>query len=314
MIELYRTDDGVTHRVEEIGDGVWVKLTAPTQDEVESVASQLSGVDPADIAAANDPEEKTRVEYEESYTLVLVDIPVAVVRYGLETYRTIPLGVLVLAHNVITVCAQDTQILDPQQPTSGHRLSTRTRRQFLYLVLLRCAFLYQRDLRNIDRLRSEFEEKIKDTTSEDDLMGLHELESTLVYFATSLRGNGSLLDRLQRSQRLHPGPSNEDLLEDAIVETQQAIEMSQIYRDIIDGTRSLSSSLLDSRLNAVMQRLTSITLILSIPTVISGLYRMNVETSGMPFAGLPQAFGIICAITAIVCLILSIWLAHRRWM
>ena len=314
MIELYRTDDAGTHAVDEIDDWVWIKLTSPSLDEIESVASQLQGVDPADIAAANDPEEKSRVEYEEAFSLVLIDIPVDDVRHGVSTYETIPLGILILEHNVITVCAQDTPILSPGRAGSGLELSTRLRRQFLYRILLRAALLYQRDLRCIDRQRREFEEKIKKSTTEADLMSLHEVETTFVYFATSFRGNGSVLTRLQRSGRLHPGPSTEDLLEDAATETQQAIEMAQIYRDIMDGTRNLVSSLMDSRLNNVMQRLTSITLILSIPTVISGLYGMNVDLSWMPLANVPHGFGIICGGTAIVCVILSIILVRRGWM
>lgn len=314
MIELYCMDEGTTHQTDVIEDGVWIKLTAPTADEVEEIASSLSGVDPADIAAANDPEEKTRVEYEDDYSLVLVDIPVPEVRHGLNVYQTIPLGVLLLEHNIVTVCAQDTPILNPFQSFPSHGLSTRQRRRFLYQILLRTALLYQHDLSSIDRMRREFEEKVQDDTSEDDLVGLHELESTLVYFATSLGGNGSVMTRLQRSSRLRPDPSNEDLLEDAVTETQQAIEMAQIYRDIIDGTRNLTSSLMDLRLNSVMQRLTSITLILSIPTVISGLYGMNVNSNGMPFANMEYAFGLICLITAVVCLVLSLWLVHRKWM
>ena len=314
MIELFRTDEGVTHQVDEIADGVWVKLTAPSLAEAEKIASCLNGVDPADIVAANDPEEKTRVQYEEGYSLVLVDIPVPEKRNGLDTYHTIPLGVIVLAHNVITVCAEDTPILAPQTPSWSNGLSTRARRIFLCKILFSTALLYQHCLTGIDRERQEFEDKMRKSTSEDDLIALHELESTLVYFATSLRGNGSVLTRLQTSARLHPGPSNEDLLEDAAIETQPAIEMAQIYRDMIEGTRNLSSSLMDLRLNGVMQRLTSITLILSIPTVISGLYGMNVNLEGMPLAELPAAFGIICLFTAAICLVLSLWLRHRRWM
>lgn len=314
MIELYRTDQMGTHAVDEIGDFVWVKLTSPSSEEVQKVASCLGTVDPDDIAAANDPEEKSRVDYEENFSLVLIDIPVDDVRHGVQTFQTIPLGILVLERNVITVCAQDTSILRTGRAGSGQGLSTRLRRQFLYRILLRAALQYQRDLRTIDRQRREFEEKLKKTTTESDLMSLHELETTLVYFATSLRGNGSVLSRMQHSGRLHPGPSTEDLLEDAVTETQQAIEMAQIYRDILGGTRDLLSSVMDSRLNNVMQRLTSITLILSIPTVVSGLYGMNVDLSWMPLANIPHGFGIICGGTAVVCVVLSIVLVRRGWM
>ena len=106
-------------------------------------------------------------------------------------------------------------------------------------------------------------------TSDTDLIELHELESTLVYFATSLRANSIVLERLRRYKRLEQYPEDMELLEDVMVEYQQAIEMTTIYRDVIDGTRELMSSVIDSKLNNVMKYLTSITIVMAIPTIIS---------------------------------------------
>ena len=314
MIELYRTDGQVTSVVDQIGEWVWVKLTAPTLEEATTVSESLPGLDRDDILAAIDPEEKTRVQHEDGYSLVLIDVPVRETRNEIETYDTIPLGIIILSQNIVTVCAQDAPVLAPFHEGRVRGFSTRMRISFLYQILLRCALLYQRALRVVDRKRVEFEEHIETKTDDRDLVSLHELESTLVYFATSLRGNGSVLARLERSVRLHPGPEDEELLGDAIIENQQAVEMAQIYHDIIDGTRELMSSVMDKRLNNVMQRLTSITLILSIPTVVSGLYGMNVALEWMPLALTPHGFGIICAGTCILCLALAWWLASKDWL
>ena len=161
-------------------------------------------------------------------------------------------------------------------------------------------------------MRTEIEERVGDDTEEEDLIALHELESTLVYFATSLRANGNVLDRLTRYKRLEQYPEDKELLGDVIVENKQAIEMTSIYRDIINGTRELMSSVIDNRLNNVMKYLTSITLVMAIPTVISGMYGMNVNGAGMPFADSVFGFGIVCIITLIVCAITMIILRKLK--
>lgn len=168
--------------------------------------------------------------------------------------------------------------------------STKKKMRFVYQILFRVAALYQNDLRVIDKKRTEIEERIDDDTEDVDLIDLHALESTLVYFATSLRANGVVLDRLTRYKRLEQYPDDTDLLDDVIVENRQAIEMTTIYRDIINGTRELMSSVLDNRLNNVMKILTIVTLVMGIPTLISGIYGMNVSSKWMPLADTPHGF------------------------
>ena len=144
-------------------------------------------------------------------------------------------------------------------------------------------------------------------------MELHGLESTLVYFATSLRANATVLDRLTRYKRLEQYPDDRELLDDVIVEIRQAIEMTSIYRDDIKGTRELFSAILDNRLNNAMKYLTSITLLMAVPTVVSGLYGMNVSAEGMPFASSAAGFGIVLGLTLVICIVIA-WLLHKKHM
>ena len=139
------------------------------------------------------------------------------------------------------------------------------------------------------------------------------LESTLVYFATSLRANSIVLERLRRYKRLEQYPEDMELLEDVMVEYQQAIEMTTIYRDVIDGTRELMSSVIDSKLNNVMKYLTSITIVMAIPTIISGIYGMNVGGEWMPFAKTPFGFEIISGIILLICIIV-LWVLKKKKM
>jgi magnesium transporter len=269
------------------------------------------GIDEDDLLAAIDPEEKTRVQTEDDYTLIVVDIPAREERHHEQTYNTIPLGIILTQDNVLTVCSEETSVLRSFHDTRIRDVDTSNRLAFVYRIMLRIALRYQQVLAGIDRTRIEFEEHIEDLKGEHDLIQLHELESTLVYLATSLRGNANVLNRMSRYEHLQQ-PEDRDILDDAIVENQQAIEMAQIYREVIDGTRELVSNLMDSRLNHVMERLTSLTIILSIPTVISGAYGMNVAGQWMPLSDAAHGFTIINFITLFACLALALVLRRRR--
>ncbi|MGN0435727.1 MAG: magnesium transporter CorA family protein, partial [Wujia sp.] len=165
-------------------------------------------------------------------------------------------------------------------------------------------------LRIIDRKRLEMEERMGGATEDSDIINLHELESNLVYFDTSLRANRMVVDRLTRYSGVKKFPEDQELLDDVIIENLQAIEMTQIYRDILKGTRELMSTVIDNRLNNIMKYLAAITIVMSIPTIISGLYGMNVAGEWMPLSATPYGFYIICAITAVICLI--VWLVLRK--
>ena len=261
-----------------------------------------------------DEEEKSRIVLEDEYTLVLVDIPASEVQHDKKIYTTIPLGVIMTDQVIITVCGEDTPILNKFINTHVKSFSTKKRTRFLYQILLNAMTTYQTVLRSVDNRRLDIEARIgEEMEDEADLIELHDLESTLVYFETSLRAAGMVIDRLRRYKHIPQFPEDEDLLEDVQVENRQAIEMATIYREIIDGTSELMSNVINNRLNSTMKILTSITIVMAIPTIISGLYGMNVMSEGMPFAMWTQGFGIICLITFIICVI-CLWILRRKKM
>ncbi len=312
MMKIYRTQDKQLTRATDFTEGVWVCMTAPTQEEVREVAATLD-IEPADLQAALDPEESARIALEDGYTVILVDIPVKPAGQGEGIYTTVPLGILLTQDLIITVCSVETAVLGDFAACRVRGFSTRKKMRFVYQILYRAATLYQQELRLIDRRRQSIEKNLAGALRDSDLMELHGLESSLVYFATSLRANLTVLDRLTRYKRLEQYPDDRELLDDVIVEIRQAIEMTGIYRDDIKGTRELFSSILDNRLNNAMKYLTSITLIMAVPTVISGLYGMNVNLDGMPFANSFWGFTIVCGIIVAVCLV-SAWILHKKHM
>ena len=311
MVKFYRTDDKLIHELDTLQGGTWIQMVNPSVAEGQMVADELN-VDIEDVLAALDEEESSRIELQDGYTLILVDIPTVEIRHEKQSYTTIPLGIILTQDVIVTVCTDDTPVLQNFVNNRVKEFSTKKKMRFVYQILFRTATNYQMNLRVIDKKRTEIEERIGKNTEDIDLIDLHELESTLVYFATSLRANGVVLDRLTRYKRLEQYPEDKELLGDVIVENRQAIEMTSIYRDIINGTRELMSSVIDNRLNNVMKYLTSITIVMAIPTVISGIYGMNVNEKWMPFANTPHGFLIICVLTLLICIVTMLVLRKKK--
>ncbi len=307
MLNIYMTENGVLNEVNKLQPGVWVKLTTPDAEENQQIVNHY-GIDYSDLVAALDDEESSRIEVEDNYTLILVDIPITEIRNDEEYYTTIPLGIIVTEDAVITVCRQEVEIFEKNLRFKMRNFSTKKLMRFVYHIIYSISKLYLYDLRIIDKNRTEIEERAGDnSTLDDDIISLHELESSLVYFATSLRANNMVITRLMRQNKF---PEDEELIEDTIIENNQAIEMTSIYRDIIDSTRELISAVMDNRLNNVMKYLTSITLVMAIPTVISGIYGMNLKW--LPFAGTVYGFSIVCAATLLICVITLLILKKKK--
>jgi magnesium transporter len=312
MKKILQTDEGIISEREHYDEGVWISLTAPTVEEITEVADHYK-IDPVDVRAALDEEETSRVQLEDGYTLILMDIPLEEVRNNRNAYTTIPLGILLVRDAIITVCAEETPILEVFLKNTIRGFSTKKRMRFVYQIMFKTAGLYQNYLRVIDKRRGEIENRaINDDTEDTDLIDLHELETNLVYFATSLNADRVVLERLTKYKRIEQYPEDGELLEDVIVENRQALEMTQIYRDITHGTRELISTIINNRLNDVMKFLTSITLVMAIPTIISGFYGMNVSGEWIPLSETPHGFLIICVMTVIICIVALVILKKRK--
>ncbi len=309
MYNIFRTSHKKLEELNGFDQGAWVELVAPTLEECTSVSEQYN-IDMPDLRAALDDEESSRISLEDNYTLILVDIPSAEIRNNRNTYTTIPLGIIIHPEAVITVCAEDTSILRQFTEHRVRDFSTKKQMRFLYQILYNTCMLYQSLLRSVDRKRTEIEERINEDTEDVDLIDLHELESNLVYFATSLRANGVVIDRLTRYGRLKMYEEDQELLDDVMIENRQAIEMTSIYRDIINGTRELLSTVINNRLNNAMKYLAAITIVMSIPTIISGLWGMNVF---VPLAAVEHGFLIIVVVTLVSC-IAALYILHKRKM
>lgn len=311
MISKYITENGKLREINDYMNGMWINLTSPSQDESLEIARRYN-IDLTDVRAALDEEESSRVDVNEDYVLIIFDIPTVEIRHNQEAYSTIPIGVLWTDEAIITICSVETPVLKHFIVNSVKDFTTKKQVRFTYQILYRTCALYQSYLRIIDRKRLEMEERIGGATEDSDIINLHEMESNLVYFDTSLRANRMIVDRLTRYSGIKKFQEDQELLDDVIIENLQAIEMTQIYRDILKGTRELMSTVINNRLNNIMKLLAAITIVMAIPTIISGIYGMNVSEKWMPFSNTPYGFYIICGIILMVCILVAFILRKRK--
>jgi len=293
VINVYRTEGGKVERCSQIAHGNWVQMVAPTQEEVDSIKREL-GILPEFLRYPLDEEETSRVERDEGQLLIIIKIPDARHEGDLVRYETIPLGIIMTEQRVITVCIKDTPVLEGMTDAKGATRLLQDHVRFVFSLFLRTASAYLRHLRLIDRLTFEYEQELHRSVRNKELIKLLNLEKSLVYFNTSLRANDLVMARLQSGRYLPVSEDNQDLLEDAQIENQQAIEMAKIFSDILSGMMDAYASVISNNLNIVVKFLTAVTIVLMLPNLVASIYGMNID---LPFQGSPHAFALIMGVS-----------------
>ncbi len=305
MLAILKTTETGLERLEEFEPGSWIDLVSPTEEELRRVSGELNI--PLDLLSGPlDEEEKSRVEMEDGLTYVIVDIPVLVVEDDERSYATIPLGMIVHPDYFITICLRVNPILGEFERESIRGFFTYKKTRFLFQILQQISVFYLRYLYRIDRETDKLEKELRASMKNAEIFDLLNLQKALVYFTTSLRSNDLVLQKLLRGKSVKMYEEDEELLEDVIVENRQASEMAKIYTDILVGMMDAFTSVISNNLNQVMKLLTSITIMLSIPVIVSSFYGMNVK---LPFMNYAHAFTlvIVIAVVGVVGFFLVFW-------
>ena len=304
MIELFKTIDGKIQSVEEYQNDVWINMTAPTPDEINEVVSR-TGVEEEFLLAALDDEETSRIEAEEDQKLIIIDIPMQQKENDGVIYMTIPLGIILLEKSIITVCLKDSAIIKEMSDGFVKGVQTNLKTRFVFQLLYRVAVRYLQYLKQIDKLSNFVERQLHRSMKNKELIQLLELEKSLVFFSTSLKADEMTLEKILRGRFIKLYDEDQDLLEDVLIEIKQAIEMSNIYSSILSGTMDAFASVISNNLNIVMKVLTSITILMAIPTMIASFYGMNV--TGLPIPN----FWIVLGISAVITVICAFFLNRK---
>ncbi len=310
MIKHYKNIDGRLCEIEAAETGSWIYVINPTETEISELEEDMH-IERDYIRAALDEEEPSRIEADDGVTLIVVDYPVAdTIENNPERtlqYSTTPMGIIITSTNVITVSAKENPIVDDITKGVVKGVLPHFKTRFVLTILLRIAARYLQYLKQIDKLSNYVEGTLHKSMQNKGLLQLHGLEKSLVYFSTSLKSNETILNKLMRGRFLKLYEEDQDLLDDVIIEVKQAMEMTSIYTNIIKSTMDTTASIISNNLNIVMKRMTTLTIIIAVPTIVFSFYGMNIHenSGGLPLANVWFPLAISAVLSAAVGFIIN---------
>ena len=293
MIQVYKHSNG--HLDGNISlaaaeKGSWINVVNPDSDDLQLV-SMVTEIPTDVLKTALDTEERSHVEIEDNYVFVVINIPIIL---ETDSYDTLPLGIFITSDFIVTLCIQETEVMRAFTKNTYPLFHTFKKTRFLFQILYRSATLFLRYLMQINHRTDDLEETLRHSMRNKEFFMLLELQKSLTYFTSALRGNGIVMERLMRLRRntaLHHlikmYEEDEDLLEDVIIENKQAIEMVEMYSNILMSMSDTFASIISNNLNIVMKFLASITIMLAVPTIIFSLWGINVQ---VPFQDSANGF------------------------
>jgi magnesium transporter len=282
----------------------------PNSDEIESLAAH--GIPQDFLTYPLDVDERPRVEKEDDGTLlILIRVPYFQGRKEDIPFYTIPLGIIITSNLVLTVCRRQNDIIQEITGKKYKTLSTAKRNRFLLLLLLNTAAKFLSYLRDINKSTEALEDKLQQSIRNNEVYELLKYQKSLVYFKTALKSNELVLERLDRMKLFHQYPDDEDLLEDVITENQQAIETTNISSDILSSMMDAFASIISNNLNDVMKFLTSITIVISLPTMITSFFGQNIPGFWTTFTPAPL---IILTVCVLICILVIYIFRRRDWL
>lgn len=311
----------VEHTPEEIEqmtslDGKWVHMLNPSDKEIEWV-EDLTGLPGDVLKSALDEDERARIEKDDDYLLVLVDIPIVEddEDNGGIVYTTIPMGIIVKDKTIVTVCLKDSSVVRDFLLGRVKDVEINKTTRFIFRFLLSIATKYLAYLRQIDKTSQHIQAELHKHMKNKGLNDMLEIQNALVYFSNSLRANNNVIDKLIKSNAYLPKyEEDQDLIEDVGIESLQALDTCNTYRDILEGTMEAYGSVINNNLNNIMKVLTSVTFIMSVPTLIGSLFGMNLD--GIPgntgTGKFPFAFLTVCVISIVCTVICAIIMRKKK--
>lgn len=283
-------------RLDRYEDGCWIDLVNPSDDEVEDICT-ATGIPDEMIKAPLDEEERARMESDDGCTLFILDTPILVESDGEDSYSTIPMGIIYNDKCIVTISLRGNPVLRDFM-SKRNKISTDRPVGFILSFMLENMKRFLFSLRQIDKKSNRIKEELHKSMKNDDLMRLLDLQNSLVYFSTSLSSNLSVQSKAERMPTVRANEDYRDLFDDVMIETRQAIETCTVYRDILTVTMDAFSSIISNSANNVMRLLTIITVVIAIPTLIAGLWGMNMP---VPFEGTGTwAFWMVTAISFVL--------------
>ena len=314
MIQVYKHNNGhLENNISLVSaeKGSWIDVVNPDSEDLQLV-SMVTEIPTDVLKTALDTEERSHVELEDNYIFVVINIPIIL---ETDSYDTLPLGIFITPDFIITLCIQETEVMRAFTENKYPLFYTFKKTRFLFQILYRSATLFLKYLMQINHRTDDIEDILRHSMRNKEFFLLLELQKSLTYFTSALRGNGIVMERLMRLRRntslhhlLKMYEEDEDLLEDVIIENKQAIEMVEMYSNILMSMSDTFASIISNNLNIVMKFLASITIILAVPTMIFSFWGINVP---LPFANNVMGFVYVIAI-AFFCALCAVFMLWRK--
>ena len=308
MLKIYKTTELGLEQLDSMVNGAWVNAVDPTPDEIERLVHW--GMDLDYINYSLDLDEMPRMERDDDYTFILVRIPHR--QPGSDVpYVTIPLGIFIKGNMIVTICRLEKEMFKVLADGKYRLLKTGKRYRFALYVFLETATRYLSHLREINRITEALEDQLQKSTRNREVLELLKYQKSLTYFATALRSNEVMMERVQRSQLFNYYEEDQDLLEDVLTENQQAIQMTSIATELLAAMMDAFASIISNNLNAVMKVLAALTIIIALPGTVGTFFGMNVP---LPLSDAhPWSFFTILGISVALVAMATFIFYRRDW-
>ena len=305
MIRFYSCENGFVEK-DERGSHFWINVENPSLSDREFLLGEL-GVPVSFLDNIADEDERPRFERECGWLLTIIRIPI---KSGKDfySYTTIPMGVITKGEIVVSVCHADTEMIpDFIDHTRRRHIKIETHPDFILRLIYSSTYWYLRYLKMIDNTVTDSMGDLEKAVTNKDLLNLMKLQNALVFFNTSLKGNSMLIERLDKEFEDTP---DADLMEDVDIELQQADNTVNVYMEILDSATDTFASIVSNNVNQIMKKMTSVSIILMIPTLIASFYGMNVAVA---FADRPHAFWLIALVSFALAVLIYFVLRRTKW-
>ena len=310
MLNIYEVLDKKLTSAKEIKKGSWIDLVNPTSLEINQVIENTN-IDKEILLKLLDEEELPRIEIRKEETIIILDTPYMLDNNYKHKYITNPLGIIISEKGyLITVSLKEQPFLDYFKNSEIENLKAKGKTNFILQLFILIAGIYQKELTSINEYINSKESKLLKSTNNKELVNLLNVEKTLVYFITSLKANEIVLEKIAKGSVIPIAKDDETLLEDALIETKQAVEMASIYREILSSMTDTYATIISNNLNDVMKFLTGITIVVSIPTMIASFIGMNVPLGSIGSS--PLSFILIIVISVLVSLLIAFILKRKN--
>lgn len=308
MIKIYKSNsEGILQKLDTIEKNCWIDLVSPTLEEIDEV-SNITEVEKELMLKMLDEEEIPRIEVEDNSTLIVIDTPI--IEEG-NKYSTLPLGIIFTKKDYfITISSRKFELLKIFKRGKVKNLRTEKKSRFIIRLFLENAKLYLKYLRKIDDKIDEAEKDIHSLSDNGELISMFSIEKSLVYFITSLKENKKIIEKISKGNTIKLYEEDIDLLEDASIENEQAIEMANIYREILSSVSNAYESIISNNLNTAMKILTSITIVFSVPTMISSFMGMNVPLGRL--GTMKYSVVILLVLSSVLSIVIAIVLKKKK--